>query len=270
MIEPMGEPWGARVGAKIGASGYPEGTETLGVAALVAALRSAGEASPSLSTLSEEQRQAASDALHDKHTALRRLRDQLKTIRSPVIALTKAIDSKRKESQWKLLVRQLEWENMATEDAVKKYKEMSLDVSERTEGSMLPASRKIISSFYEPLVEAMKEEIGKVRAGVFGIDRRATGTYLQLVRPEHLAVLTLHTTMSLLLRGDRMHGNEDTSLPEAGRVRVIKLVLALGEMIEAQCSVVVRGMAQLSPCLDLASTPASVVHEHVRRGAKEH
>lgn len=258
MTEPMGEPWGGRVGAKIGPSGYPEGTETLGVAALVAALRSAGDASPSLSTLSDEQRQAASDAVHDKHTALRRLRDQLKSIRSPVIALTKAIDSKRKESQWKLLVRQLEWENMATDDAVKKYKAMSLDVSERTEGSTLPASRRIISSWFDPLVEAMEEEIDKGRAGVFGIDRRATSTCVQLVRPERLAVLTLHTTMSLLLRGDRMHGNEENSLPEAGRVRVIKLVLALGDMIEAQGSVVVRGEAW--PALSHSSTPTSVFH----------
>jgi hypothetical protein len=95
-----------------------------------------------------QTRRSGQEAILSEARVLRRAQ----TIRSPIISLTKAIDSKRKESQWQLLVRQLEWENMATEDAVKRYQSMAFDVSERKEGSVLPASRKLIASWFQPLV----------------------------------------------------------------------------------------------------------------------
>jgi hypothetical protein len=93
-------------------------------------------------------------------------------------------------------------------------------------------------------VRAFEEEIDKVRVNVSGVDRRVYGPYMQLLPPSQLAVLTLHTTMSLLLRGDTLPaggaGSDHDANAESGRVRVIKLVMAIGEMIQAQGSLVVR------------------------------
>lgn len=98
--------------------------------------------------------------------------------------------------------KQREAENLACEREVARYKELARKTFAAGIGAQLPVVQKLLASFYVPLVDAVKEEHEKIRGNVPGIDRRVYGHYLALLEPEKLAVLTLHTTLSTLMKGE--------------------------------------------------------------------
>lgn len=98
--------------------------------------------------------------------------------------------------------KQREAENLACEREVARYKELARKTFAAGIGAQLPVVQKLLASFYVPLVDAVKEEHEKIRGNAPGIDRRVYGHYLALLEPEKLAVLTLHTTLSTLMKGE--------------------------------------------------------------------
>jgi DNA-directed RNA polymerase len=88
-------------------------------------------------------------------------------------------------------------------------------------------------------VKSLEAEQDKVRNGEKGIDRRVYGPYLLLLPPEKLAVIILHTTLSVMMKGEKVKRDNFTGLQlESGKAKLVNMVLHLGEMIQAQSSMV--------------------------------
>lgn len=74
----------------------------------------------------------------------------------------------------------------------------------RAEGSSLPAVKRLMKAWLEPLTQAIEEEQEKIRLGILGDDRRHYGPYLLMNKPDQLAVLLMNTTMSMLMSGEKV------------------------------------------------------------------
>ena len=136
------------------------------------------------------------------------------------------------------LRKQREAENLACEREVARYKEFARKTFAAGIGAQLPVVQKLLASFYVPLVDAIKEEHEKIKSNVPGVDRRVYGHYLALLEPEKLAVLTLHTTLSTLMKGDLrldvpiFRGDDDTAA--SGSAKFITVAEQVGIVVQAE------------------------------------
>ena len=133
--------------------------------------------------------------------------------------------------------KQREAENLALEREVARYKEFARKTFAAGIGAQLPVVQKLLASFYVPLVEALREEHEKIKGNVPGVDRRVYGHYLALLEPEKLTVLTLHATLSTLMKGDSSIDSwtfirgETTS---AGSAKFITVADQVGSAVQAE------------------------------------
>ena len=67
--------------------------------------------------------------------------------------------------------RQRRVENESVNDEIKRYREMSEQMARVGAGANLPAVRKLLTSFYEPLMVGIEREQSMISEGVPGIDR---------------------------------------------------------------------------------------------------
>ena len=135
--------------------------------------------------------------------------------------------------------RQRRVENESVNDEIKRYREMSEQMAQVGAGANLPAVRQLLTSFYEPLMVGVEREQSMISEGVPGFDRRVYGPYLQLLGADKIAVISLHTIISMLMRGvEKTRGDvfRDHSREhgEAGSVKFVRLASSLGRLIEAE------------------------------------
>lgn len=101
------------------------------------------------------------------------------------------------------LERQLELETMALEENAAAYKEVIESVVSMNRGSQLGPAQKLLTLWFAPLVKAIDAEQLAITQGRFskdkGVDRNVYGPYLLLVKPEKLAVMTMHEALSSVL-----------------------------------------------------------------------
>ena len=124
--------------------------------------------------------------------------------------------------------RQRRVENESVNDEIKRYREMSEQMAQVGAGANLPAVRQLLTSFYEPLMVGVEREQNMISEGVPGFDRRCNGPYLQLLGADKIAVISLHTIISMLMRGvEKTRGDvfRDHSREhgEAGSVKFVRL-----------------------------------------------
>ena len=132
--------------------------------------------------------------------------------------------------------RQRRVENESVNDEIKRYREMSEQMAQVGAGVNLPAVRQLLTSFYEPLMVGVEREQNMISEGVPGFDRRVYGPYLQLLGADKIAVISLHTIISMLMRGvEKTRGDvfRDHSREhgEAGSVKFVRLASSLGRVI---------------------------------------
>ena len=134
--------------------------------------------------------------------------------------------------------KQREAESLAVEREVARYKELARKTFAAGIGAQLPVVQKLLASFYVPLVQALEEEQEKITGNVPGVDRRVYGHYLNLLEPEKLAVLTLHTTLSTLMKGDtKVHTSWSFVRDEktaAGTAKFITVADNVGSVVQAE------------------------------------
>ena len=135
--------------------------------------------------------------------------------------------------------RQRRVENESVNDEIKRYREMSTQMAQVGVGANLPAVRQLLTSFYEPLVLGIEREQGHISEGDPGIDRRVYGPYLQLLGADKIAVVSLHTVISMLMQGElkKKHGISEEAFDThgtAGSLKFIRLASSLGRVIEAE------------------------------------
>ncbi len=135
--------------------------------------------------------------------------------------------------------RQRRVENESVNDEIKRYREMSEQMARVGAGANLPAVRKLLTSFYEPLMVGIEREQSMISEGVPGIDRRVYGPYLQLLGADKIAVISLHTMISMLMRGEEkrkleVFSDREGEHGQAGSVKFIRLASSLGKAIEAE------------------------------------
>ena len=109
--------------------------------------------------------------------------------------------------------RQRRNEILAVDNEVTRYKEGQMATAARGDGSSLPIGRRLLQGFYDPLTKAIELEQEAVRLKVPGVDRSNYGPFLLMLNADKLSVITLHTVISQLMKGDEAF-SPDT--PQAG------------------------------------------------------
>jgi len=134
--------------------------------------------------------------------------------------------------------KQRESESLAVEREVARYKEFARKTFAAGIGVQLPVVQRLLASFYVPLVQALQEEQQKIKGNVPGVDRRVYGHYINMLDPEKLAVLTLHATLSMLMKGDSKAQTKWSFLqPDqttAGAAKFIAVADYVGSVVQAE------------------------------------
>lgn len=124
------------------------------------------------------------------------------------------------------LQRQLELETLALEENTQAYKEIIESVVSMNRGSSLAPAQKLLTQWFAPLVRAIDEEQSIIASGNFkqggqGKDRTVYGPYLLLVKPEKLAVMTMHESLSAVLN-------------QGGVCKFTQLAERIGQYVQAE------------------------------------
>lgn len=214
----------------LAASGMPEAPPRPGpkLRPLSAAATAFGDAPDRIFESTDERRAKIKLALQALQTRRRQLR-RSEPARESQVPLSEEQVQFRK---------QREAENLAVEREVLRYKELARKTFAAGIGAQLPVVQKLLASFYVPLVEALREEQEKIKGNVPGVDRRVYGHYLALLEPEKLAVLTLHATLSALMKGDTKHESWHVMIKDdmgaAGSAKFIVVADHVGSAVQAE------------------------------------
>ena len=127
--------------------------------------------------------------------------------------------------------RQRQNEISAVDKEVERYREGASSTAARGDGSSLPVGRRLLQGFFDPLRSAIELEQEAIRLKVPGVDRNNYGPFLLMLNPDKLAVITLHTVISQLMKGDEAF-SPDT--PQAGMCKFVRVVERLGEATQAE------------------------------------
>lgn len=128
--------------------------------------------------------------------------------------------------------RQRRSEILAVDREVQRYKEEARMTAARGGGAELPLGRRLLQGFFAPLTAAIELEQEAVRLKVHGVDRSKYGPFLLMLNPDKLAVITLHTVISQLMKGEQMFG--DPSEAQAGMCKFVRAVETLGTLVQAE------------------------------------
>lgn len=136
------------------------------------------------------------------------------------------------EEEKELEKRQEHNEIRQVEEAQKKYDELIKMVKKLGRGACLAPAEKILVSWYEPLVEAIRFEQDQIKNGKSTIpaaDRY--GDYLLMLPAEQLGVLTMHTVLSLLMLSSIKKSGANRSL------NFTKAVTSVAESVQAETNI---------------------------------
>ena len=128
--------------------------------------------------------------------------------------------------------RQRRSEILAVDREVQRYKEEARMTAARGGGAELPLGRRLLQGFFAPLTAAIELEQEAIRLKVHGVDRSKYGPFLLMLNPDKLAVITLHTVISQLMKGEQMFG--DPSEAQAGMCKFVRAVETLGTLVQAE------------------------------------
>lgn len=142
-----------------------------------------------------------------------------------------------------LYQRQLEKEEDTLNAACEEYQKIIEQLLALGKAATLQPVEKLLITWFEPLVRAIIEEREATHNGDRGEDRKVYGPLLLLLRPEQLAVLTMHTIIGTCLK----HG--------ADGAKFSQLVLAIGDAVQAETRVL-KLKRQNAMRLKRASEPA--------------
>ena len=107
-----------------------------------------------------------------------------------------------------------------------------------------PSAVRLLQGFYDPLTKAIELEQEAVRLKVPGVDRSNYGPFLLMLNADKLSVITLHTVISQLMKGDEAF-SPDT--PQAGMCKFVRVVERLGEAVQAEVNLArLRQRARIS------------------------
>ncbi|CAL8471810.1 g11352 [Coccomyxa elongata] len=128
---------------------------------------------------------------------------------TPLRELIKVMQGTSKEGGADMLrawERQIDSETGTLEEAVERYKKAVADMKKRGEFAELAPARRMMLQWFEPLRDAIAREqravILKDNKMVEG--RVKYGPFLILLSPEQLAVMTLHSAVMSLMRGEKL------------------------------------------------------------------
>eukprot|EP00163_Fabomonas_tropica_P011499 TRINITY_DN221_c1_g4_i1.p1 TRINITY_DN221_c1_g4~~TRINITY_DN221_c1_g4_i1.p1 ORF type:complete len:1432 (-),score=310.73 TRINITY_DN221_c1_g4_i1:156-4451(-) len=99
------------------------------------------------------------------------------------------------------LLRQLDTETRAVDDAVEKYRESMDQMMSTGLSANIGSVHAILVAWFKAVHAGVAMEQMRIRDGVKGADREAYGHYFNLLSPDKLAVIALHETLGLLLNG---------------------------------------------------------------------
>ena len=128
--------------------------------------------------------------------------------------------------------RQRRNEILAVDREVERYKEEARITRRRGGGAELPLGRRLLQGFFAPLTSAIRLEQEHVRLKVRGVDRSNYGPFLLMLNPDKLAVITLHTVISQLMKGEQMFGEPNEA--QAGMCKFVRAVEMLGQSVQAE------------------------------------
>ena len=128
--------------------------------------------------------------------------------------------------------RQRRNEILAVDREVERYKEEARITRGRGGGAELPLGRRLLQGFFAPLTSAIQLEQEAVRLKVQGVDRSNYGPFLLMLNPDKLAVITLHTIISQLMKGEQMFGEPNEA--QAGMCKFVRAVEMLGQSVQAE------------------------------------
>lgn len=95
-----------------------------------------------------------------------------------------------------IMDKELALERRAAEDGAARYEAMSRVTIERGEGAQLKPAERLIASWYPLLLDGIRHERNRCRAGKAGHGRAIYGPVLSAVNPRPAAAIVLHEAMS--------------------------------------------------------------------------
>ena len=147
--------------------------------------------------------------------------------------------------------RQRDSEVLSVDKEVERYKEEMEKSALRGEAANLPTGRRILQGFYGPLVSAIAAEQELVRLKIPGPDRLGYGSFLLMLNPEKLAVITLHVAIGELMKGTDRFGVGVTANTQSGLAKFVKVVERLGEAVQAEVNLArMKSRARVHKCLE--------------------
>lgn len=150
------------------------------------------------------------------------------------------------------LARQIALETQAVEDGVQAYHRLAAEAVERGDGASLKPAERLMLHWFEPLVEAIRQEQRECRNGEAGTGRAVYGPVLVAVDAKKTAVIVLHEAISRCMQ-------------QPSGVLVSELAYAIGLGIVAEASLDLLKDANKDSYKDLTArvkslTPAKVRH----------
>ncbi|CAD7701230.1 unnamed protein product [Ostreobium quekettii] len=117
-----------------------------------------------------------------------------------------------------LLRRQRALECRALFDAVEKYKRALSSAREREMLAAMPTARRMLVEWFGPLRDSIREQQQRyIDAKIYNYGTSQQAPIFVLLPPEELAVLTMHSLLSAIFRGDEADGGSQISFVRAAK-----------------------------------------------------
>ena len=183
-----------------------------------------------LQLLEEQERAAvaAADAASSSPALLPHISRTLTAMRYHQRMMDGTPKGRKLQENWQ---RQIILETRAVEAALARYRREAASMVDRGTAGTLPAARKLLVSWFQPLADAIRAEQLRVAKGVSGIDRCVYGPYLLRVDPEQLAVIAMHAAINAFMSPE---SDAEAIGSAPGTTRMTKLAVAIGSAVEAQ------------------------------------
>ncbi|KAL4525788.1 hypothetical protein Ndes2526B_g09281 [Nannochloris sp. 'desiccata'] len=183
-----------------------------------------------LQVLEEQERaaEAAADAASPSPAILPHISRTLTAMRYHQRMMDGTPKGRKLQENWQ---RQIILETRAVEAALARYRREAASMVERNQGATLPAARKLLVSWFQPLADAIRAEQLRVAKGVSGVDRCVYGPYLMRLDPEQLAVIAMHAAVNAFMSPE---SDAEAIGSAPGTTRMTRLAVAIGSAVQAQ------------------------------------
>lgn len=120
-----------------------------------------------------------------------------------------------------IIQKQMELERLWAEQGRVRYRQEVAKANDRGEGASLVPVQRLMRHWFEVYTEEMKEEAADCRQGKAGLGRNKYAIEINLIKPETLAVIGMHATLTKLIQNPT-------------GCRWISVILAIGRMVNAE------------------------------------